>query len=249
VPQERTYFGWRSPAFFDPGDAELDLISLILTDGLSSRLTKSLVYEKMLCSDVLSFQNSMEIAGEFLVWATARPGASLAQVEQTVTEEIAHLAKEGPSRAELERAKTKWEFQYITGLERIGGFGGKADLLNTYNTFLGDPGKFAADVQRHRAATPEAIRQVVAKWLDTRQRVLVRFHPEISSSDTTASIDRTKQPKLGAQRPFQPPQVKSAKLDNGMDILVVERKDLPKVEVTLVTRAGSVGDREGKGTR
>jgi len=136
--------------FFDPGDGELDLVSLILTDGLSSRLNKSLVYDKQICSDVVSFENSSEIAGDFVVWVTARSGASLAQAEQTVTEEIARLAKEGPTAAELSRAKTKWEFQYVTGLERIGGFGGKADLLNTYNTFLGDPDKFAADVQRHR---------------------------------------------------------------------------------------------------
>jgi len=116
VPQERTYFAWPSPAFFDPGDAELDLTSLILTDGLSSRLNKSLVYDKQLCSDVVSFQNSEEMAGFFGVWATARPGASLAPIEQTVTEEIARLAKDGLTADELNRAKTKWEFQYITGL-------------------------------------------------------------------------------------------------------------------------------------
>ncbi len=76
VPQERTYFAWPSPAFFDPGDAELDLTSLILSDGLSSRLNKSLVYDKQLCSDVVAFQNSQEMSGAFVVWATARPGAS-----------------------------------------------------------------------------------------------------------------------------------------------------------------------------
>jgi zinc protease len=246
VPQERTYFAWPSPAFFDPGDAELDLTTLILTDGLSSRLNKSLVYDKQLCSDVVSFQNSEEMAGAFVVWATARPGASLSQVEQTVTDEIARLARDGPTAEELSRAKTKWEFQYITGLERIGGFGGKADLLNTYNTFLGDPDKFAADVQRHRAVTAEGLREVAAQWLDTRHRVLVRFHPETAVAEAGAAIDRSKQPELGADRPFQAPQVKSAKLENGMQVLVVERTDLPKVSVTLVTRAGSVDDPKGK---
>jgi len=246
VPQERTYFAWPSPAFFDPGDAELDLASLILTDGLSSRLNKSLVYDRQLCSDVVSFQSSEEMAGIFVVWATARPGASLSQVEQTVTDEIARLAKDGPTPGELNRAKTKWEFQYITGLERIGGFGGKADLLNTYNTYLGDPDKFAADVQRHRAVTAEGLRQVAPRWLDTRNRVLVRFHPETSTAEAGVAIDRTKQPELGADRPFQAPEVKSAKLDNGMQVLVVERQDLPKVSVILVTRAGSFYDPTGK---
>jgi zinc protease len=43
------------------------------------------------------------------------------------------------------------------GFERIGGFGGKSDLLNTYNTFMGDPDKFAADVERHRVTTADDI--------------------------------------------------------------------------------------------
>jgi zinc protease len=246
VPQERTYFAWPGPGFFDRDDADLDLVSLILTDGLSSRLNKALVYDKQICSDVVSFENSAEIAGFFGVWVTARPGASLAQAEQITTEEIARLAKEGPSATELSRAKTKWEFQYVTGLERIGGFGGKADQLNTYNVFLGDPDKFAADVERHRAVSSESVRAAAGKWLDTRNRVVVRFHPETAKADPQLSVDRTKVPELGADRPFVTPEVKSAKLENGMDIFVVERKDLPKVSVRMATRAGSIGDPQGK---
>ncbi len=84
------------------------------------------------------------------------------------------------------------------------------------------------------------------KWLDTRNRVLVRFHPETSQAAKELSIDRTKQPELGADRPFQAPEVKSAKLENGMQVLVVERRDLPKVSVILTTRAGSFNDPKGK---
>ena len=246
VPQERTYFSWPAPAFFDPGDADLDLTSLILTDGLSSRLNKALVYDKQLCSDVVSFEDSKEIAGDFIIWVTARPGASLSQAEQDTTEEIKRLAKEGPTAEELDRAKTKWESQYITGLERIGGFGGKADQLNTYNTFLGDPNKFAADVERHRSVTAESLRESVAKWLDTPNRVVIRFHPEDSKLDTAAKVDRAKPPQLASDRPFNAPEVKSAKLDNGIEVLVAERKDLPKVAVRFATHAGSVADTSGK---
>jgi zinc protease len=246
VPQERTYFTWHSPAFFDSGDAELELASTILTDGLTSRLTKTLVYEKQLCSDVLSSQLSRENSSNFTIQATARPGASLAEVERVVTDEIARLAKEGPTAAELNRAKTKWEFSFVTGLERIGGFGGKADLLNTYNTFLGDPSKFDADIARHRNATIEGVRDAVSKWLDTRNRLLVRFHPETSGRGAQIAVDRTKEPPLGGDRPFSPPEVKSAKLENGLEIYVVERPDLPKVAVSLTVRAGSVADPPGK---
>jgi zinc protease len=246
VPQERTYFAWPSPAYFDKGDADLDLASLILTDGLSSRLNKNLVYDKQLASNVSSFNNGMEISGFFVVFATARPGSSLADIEKTVTEEIARLAKNGPTPEEVDRAKTKWEYNFVTGLERIGGFGGKADLLGQYNTFLGDPMKFDADVQRYRSATAASIKEAVSKYLDTKNRLLVRFHPEVSARAAADTLDRTKAPSIAADRRFVTPEVKSAKLDNGLSVYVVERHDLPKVAVTFATKAGTITDPSGK---
>ncbi len=89
-----------------------------------------------------------------MVQATARPGSSLAEIETIVTEEIGKLATDGPTAAEVDRAKNKQEAEFISGLERIGGFGGKADVLNQYNIFTGDPGKLEADLARTRAVTP-----------------------------------------------------------------------------------------------
>jgi zinc protease len=246
VPQERTYFAWPTPAYFDKGDADLDLASLILTDGLSSRLNKTLVYDKQLASNVTSFNNGMEISGFFAIWATARPGASLGDIEKIVTDEIARLAKNGPTAEEVDRAKTKWEYNFVTGLERIGGFGGKADLLGQYNTFLGDPAKFDEDVQRYRGATAASIKDAVGKYLDTKNRLLVRFHPEVSARAAADTLDRTKAPSIAADRRFVTPEVKSAKLDNGMTVYVVERHDLPKVAVSFATKAGTITDPSGK---
>jgi zinc protease len=246
VPQERTYFAWHTPAYFDAGDAELDLVATILGDGLSARLNKVLVYDKQLASDVVTFQWAHEQSGTFVIWATARPGASLKQIEQIVTDEIARLAQTGPTPAELARAKTKWEFGFVTGLERIGGFGGKSDRLNQYNTFLGDPNKFDADFSRYRNATVASVRDTVSKWLNTRDRLLIRFHPEPSGRESQIAIDRSKVPALGGDRPFMVPPVKTAKLENGMELFVIERPDLPKVAVRLATKAGSVHNPAGK---
>jgi zinc protease len=246
VPQERTYFAWPTPAYFDKGDADLDLASLILTDGLSARLNKNLVYDKQLASNVSSFNNGMEISGFFVVFATARPGASLADIEKTVTEEITRLAKNGPTAEEVDRAKTKWEYNFVTGLERIGGFGGKADLLGQYNTFLGDPAKFDEDVQRYRGATAASIKDAVSKYLDTRNRLLVRFHPEASARAAADTLDRSKAPSIAADRRFVTPEVKTERLPNGMSVYVVERHDLPKVAVSFATKAGTITDPAGK---
>ena len=246
VPQERVYMAWPSPEYFAPGDAELDLAARILSDGLSSRLNRTLVYDKQLCSNVTSFQISAEIAGGFVVQATARPGASLREIEAIVTDEIARLAKSGPTSAELERARTKQEFDFVSGLERIGGFGGKADLLNKYNTYLGDPGLLEADLGRYRRATPADVQKTVDRWLDTTNRVLIRFHPETSQRAAPGDADRSQQPPLGADRPFRAPEVKQAKLENGLELFVVERSDLPKLAVVFGSRAGSSADPAGK---
>jgi zinc protease len=246
VPQERVYMTWPAPQFFGNGDAELDLVSLILTDGLASRLSKVLVYDKQLCSSVSSFSNNAEISGFFTVIATARPEASLSKIERIVTEEIARLAKTGPTAAELARAKAKYEFGFVSGLERIGGFGGKADVLNQFNTYLGDPARFQDDIVRHRRASVENVRAAADRWLNTRNRLLVRFHPEKSGRASQAVLDRSKAPDVGADRPFRAPEVQSAKLSNGMELFVVERRDLPKVAVTLATRAGNSAAAPGK---
>ena len=246
VPQDRVYMAWPTPPGFAPGDAELDLTSLILADGLSARLNKALVYDRQLCTAVQAFQASSEISSWFAVIATARPDVAVEQIEKVVSEEIDRLARTGPTPAELSRAKTKQEFAFVTALEGIGGFGGKADRLNQYNVLLGDPGKLDWDMGRYRSATPESVRQTVAKWLDTNNRLLVRFRVEKSGRATETALDRSKEPAPGADRLFQAPKVETARLDNGLELFVVERRDLPKVAVTFVTRAGAEADPSGK---
>jgi zinc protease len=246
VPQERAYLVWPSPEIYADGDAALDLASRVLTDGLSSRLTKALVYDRQLASDATSFQYSQELAGIFAVIATARPGVPLADVERVVGEEIARLAKQGPTAAELARAKTKQEFQFLSGLEQIGGFGGKADVLNQYKTFLGDPDRIGWDLERYRKLTAADVQRAVATYLDTPKRLVLRFRPEISGRPAESALDRAAMPPYGADRRFVAPEVKQATLPNGLELFVVERADLPKVAAQLVTRAGAVADPPGQ---
>jgi zinc protease len=245
VPAARTYMLWSTPEYFGADEAAVNMASSILGDGLSSRLQKALVYDKPLASEVNVGVQTQEIASALLVIATAREGVTPAEIEKVVTEEIHKLATAGPTQAELDRARTKQEFQFISGLESIGGFGGKADLLNQYNTFLGDPGKFEADINRYRALTVGDIKAAAARWLDTQKRLVVRFLPEASGRAPAETLDRSKQPPLGEDRPFTAPAVQTAKLENGLELYVIERADLPKVAVSLATRAGAIADPAG----
>lgn len=239
VSLERTYIAWATPAWFDADNAELDLISRILTDGLSARLNQSLVYDRQLCTDVSAEQWPMELASIFMIVATARPGTTLDQVEQAIGHEISRLVQDGPSDEELSRAKARHETMMISTLERIGGFDSKADLLNQYNTYLGSPDKFEEDLARFRNVTPSDIRRAAARWLDTPNRLLVRFHPRAAENPTASSLDRSHAPAFGEDKIFTPPAVQTATLDNGLQILVSTRTDLPKVSVAAIIKGGT----------
>jgi zinc protease len=242
VPQDRLYLVWPTPGYFQADDAELDLASRILSQGKNSRLYKTLVYDRQIASDVSAFNYSLEIAGLFGIIATARPGQSLAELEAVILEEVGRFAERGPSEEELAREKAKQEFDFVNGLERLGGFGGKADLLNQYNTYLGAPGFFAEDYERFERVTVGAIRNVAEHYLSSSNRLSVTFKPEASARPKTVEFDRSRVPSLGEKKPFTPPPLQSAELPNGLRVIVCERRGLPKVAVGLVVRSGAAED-------
>ncbi|MEW6321280.1 MAG: pitrilysin family protein [Acidobacteriota bacterium] len=180
VELPRLYLVWRSPAMFEPEDAELDLAADLIGHGKSSRLYKTLVYEQRIATDVSAFQSSREIGGAFQVTATAAPGVSLAALESVITRTLADVADGGPTAAELARAAAQTESQFLYRLQTIGGFGGKSDQLNAYNVFRDDPGWFGHDRQRYEAATPAGIQAAVGRWVVGQPRVALSVVPRAS---------------------------------------------------------------------
>ncbi len=173
----RLYLGWHSPTMFHAGDADLDLAADILAHGKTSRLYKTLVYDRRVATDVSAYQHSREIAGVFQIACTAAAGVALPVLEQAITETLEGLAAEGPTADELARSGAQTEAQFVYRLQSIGGFGGKSDQLNAYNTFRGDPGYFGADLERYRAVTAESVVREVRAWLTGRPRVALSVVP------------------------------------------------------------------------
>ena len=240
----KSVFMWsgpRLPTFSQEMRNSIWLLAF-LSQGKNSRLYKTLVYDKQIASDVSAFNYSLEISGVFGVIATARPGHSLDEIEKVIDDEISRFARNGPEEEELIRERAKQEFDFISGLERIGGFGGKSDLLNQYNTFLGSPDFFQRDYDRYQKCSRNQIRDVVRQYLDTRNRLVVSFVPEQSDRPKVTEIDRTKVPSLGDRKAFQPPTFSSKKLSNGLTVTVSERHELPKVAVSLVLKTGATAD-------
>jgi zinc protease len=165
VELPRLYLTWHSPAMFAPGDAELDLVADVLTNGKNSRLYHSLVYTRRMATEVAAFQNSRELASFFQVIVTAAPGHTLAEIEAAVLDEIAVLAADGATEHELERSLAQAEAQFVYRLQTVGGFGGKSDQLNAYNVFLDEPGYFDRDLARYQQASSGSIRDAAGRYL------------------------------------------------------------------------------------
>jgi zinc protease len=179
VQLPRLYLGWLTPRLYAPGDAALDMAAYVLAGGKNSRLYKRLVYDTQMAQDVYAVQQSAVLGGSFLVVATARPGTQIADMKKIIDEEIDRLRREPPDERELARAKNQIEASFYRQMERVGGFNGKAEQLNSYFTNAGgDPDYFAEDLARYTSLSPSDVRAVVSRWLPLDRRVELIVQPE-----------------------------------------------------------------------
>ncbi|HEX8027576.1 MAG TPA: insulinase family protein, partial [Vicinamibacterales bacterium] len=177
VELPRLYIAWHSPAMFADDDAELDIVADVLAHGKTSRLYKTLVYERRIATDVSAFQSSREMGGMFQIICTASAGVALTELNTAVLTAVNELAMNGPSDLELERGLAQTEAQFIYRLQTVGGFGGKGDQLNAYNTFAGDPGYFDRDRQRYFDVTARSAAAATARWLVNTPSVTLSVVP------------------------------------------------------------------------
>ncbi len=241
VQLPRLYLVWPTSPAFDSQEAPLDILASALGDGKSSRLYRSLVYERRVARDVSVYHYGQEIAGEFFIQVTANAGQSLADIEAMVDEELAAVQNAPLSEHEIQRAKNRFESQHIRHLQRIGGFGGRADQLNLYNTYLGEPERINTDIERYRAVTDDDVRRAANRILGSK-RVRLAVLPEDAYSASATVLDRTAMPAAAPASRFSPPTPSRASLSNGMDVVLLEKRELPVVSLGVMTRAGGVTD-------
>ena len=241
VQLPRLYLAWPTPPDFDDDQPALDLLAAVLGAGKSSRLHRTLVHERQIARDATVYSHPQEIAGELLVQITVNPGQSVEEVEAAAREEIGRIASEPIGDAELTSVINRTELHYVRQLERLGGFGGRADLLNYFNTYTGDPGGINRDAARYRGVSVDDIRRVAAATLDdTFVRLTVL--PERSLTPAASVVDRSVMPAAAAAPRFGPPSARSLSLSNGVRILYMPKPGLPLVSCGLLMRAGSTTD-------
>ena len=242
VPQARIYKVWNVPGWGTPEADYLNLLSDVLSSGKSSRLYKRLVYDDQTATDVSAYVDMREIGGLFVVEATARPGVELARVEKAVDEEVRRLLAGGPTAAELSRVKTQYRAGFIRGVERIGGFGGKSDVLAQGEVFAGRPDFYKVRLNRVRQATTTELSSTARQWL-TDGVYTLEVHPYPEFQTASAAADRSKLPIPGTPAEAKFPELERATLSNGLKIVLARRPSIPQVRFDLVLDAGFAADK------
>lgn len=270
VANTTVYRMWAVPGVTAKDENALEMAASILGGLASSRLDNALVRDKKTSVGVSATLDPHERVGEFSIEATVKPGVDPALVGRQVDAIIAEFIKNGPTSAELKRAKTTDIASTIRGLESVGGFDGKAVTLAEGAVFANDPGFYKKELEEEAALTPAQVRAAAMKWLSrpafaftlepgkrdpyeesklandtagkggTGARVIAA--PKSVAATTSAGVDRSHLPQIGEIADLHFPKVEHAVLSNGIPVLFARRESVPVVRVAIDFDAGNAAD-------
>ncbi|HQV50168.1 MAG TPA: pitrilysin family protein [Dokdonella sp.] len=271
VAQTRIIREWNVAQLGHADEPLLELAADALGGGKTSRLYQRLVYADKLVDRVSVEVQPYSLASQFVLTADIKPGVDPAKVEAAIAEEWARFLKEGPSADELARSRMASRAGFIRGLEKVGGFSGKATVLAESQVYRGDPAAYKIDLERIQNATPEQVRDAAARWIakgDYTLTVLPVAEGEDlefgtpkglpASADKPAaklpaagefktvasSLDRKSGvPEVKTFPALSFPAIQRGKLKNGIDVVLAERHTIPVVQMQLLFDAGFASDR------
>ena len=241
VPQSRIYKVWNVPERYSKEFHLLDLASSVLSSGKNSRFYKRLVYTDQIATNASAYLYSGSIGSQFIIEATARPDLALADIETALDEELAAFLADGPTPEELRRVITQEKSSFINGMERIGGFGGKSDILASSEIYGRSPDAYLQTFLDKDAATSEDVRHAAKKWLSDGAYIL-EVHPFPELVATTPQLDRATLPETGPEPKVEFPELHRTTLSNGLKIILAKRSSIPSVSLTLILDAGYASD-------
>ncbi len=264
VPQARIYRAWNVAEYGNPDIERLQLLAQVLGGSKSSRLDKRLLFDDKLVDNVSAGAWTSQLGSAFMVTADVKQGVDPAKVEAAIDAELKRLLADGPTAAELEQARTVFKAGFIRGIERIGGFGGKADALAECAIYTGTPGCFRDSLKIIDTATAGDVQAAGQRWLAAGEHTLVvtpgermeiAEDPAVTPTAltlpavdrkyrTTASqVDRSQGVPQTAQFPqLRFPDLQRATLSNGTRVILAERHDIPVVQMSYLFGGGFAAD-------
>ena len=268
VPQARIQRVWNVAEYGQPDVERLQLLAHVLGGGRTSRLSRRLAFQDQLVDRIYAVAFPSQLSSTFLIGADIKKDVDPALVEKAIEEELRRLLAEGPTSEEVEQARTVTKAGFVRGVERIGGFGGKADALAECTVFTGNPGCFRDSLEVINTATPADLLTAGRTWLNKGSHTLLvqqgertplaedpavtpaslalpavdpKFTTTPSSVDRSAGVPQTKEfPELNF------PQLERATLKNGTQVILARRNDIPVVQFSYEFGGGYASDTGGK---
>lgn len=256
VQLPRVYMVWHTTPQGTKDEPALDILSAILSSGRGSRFQNTIVFGKQLAQDASAFNYAREIAGQFIIQATARPGKTLEELEKELLAEIEKIKNEPPSADEIARAVNGAEAQTVFGLQTVLG---KADQMNSNAIFFGKPDLFQQQLDEYRAVTPADVQRVAKAYLSDKKLVLSYVpRKERAASQAGGAVNQPTSaapkkegdkkdysanlPKGGPDPKLTLPAIRKTKLSNGLNVWIVNQSELPIVSMNMVLNTGATVD-------
>ncbi|HCU11378.1 MAG TPA: insulinase family protein [Gemmatimonadetes bacterium] len=174
VQLPRVFYTWHSVKGFSKDDAALDILAQIIANDKNSRLYKKLVYDLQIAQNVGAFQDGSRLDGKFQIDITPKPGQKVADIDRIVQTEIANVINTGVAPRELQRAQNLYKASF---LNRLASVLGKAEVLNSYNYFIGNPDYVQQDAARYERVTAADVQRVAKTYLG-RPKIVLTVVPE-----------------------------------------------------------------------
>jgi zinc protease len=242
VPNTRIYKVWNTPEIGSPEHTHFELMASLLTGGKNSSLYQELVYKRRLATSVSAFYYDRELAGQFWIAVDLANGQSLAELEAALDDTLSEFIKRGPNAKRLKNTKTSIRASWIKGLQRIGGFGGKSDLLAYSEVYSGDPGAYLKFINDMMEITNKDIKTTASAWLTDGAYVLTVVPEENRTFSSESVVDRTQLPFPTDFPVLDLPKIQRAKLSNGLDVVLAERHDVPMINLSFQIKSGHATD-------
>jgi zinc protease len=173
VPLPRVYLGVRVPPLTSPDFQVCDVASTVLGGGKASRLYRSLVREKRVAKDVLSYLFPLQASASLLLfWVTGFPESEPETLREALLAELEDLAS--VTQGELDRAVALSETHLMQSVQQVGT---RADLLSMFDQVFDDPSRLNTEVERIRAVTRAQIEDFGARFLGPDNRAFLTYVP------------------------------------------------------------------------
>ncbi len=246
VAQPRIVIAYNVPESASPETNLLAIGAQVLGGGKTSRLYQRLVVKDQLADAAGASVQTQELGSMYLLYVDVKTGVEPARAEAVLREELAKFIAEGPNAEELAQVKTQIRAGFIRGIERIGGLGGKADVLAECQVFEGRADCFRESLRQVREATAETVRATTARWL-ARGDYTLSVLPFVEGKAVASDVDRTQGvPPVTAFPDLSFPDLQRATLSNGLKLVLAERHEVPVVQLRLQFNNGQASDEQAK---